>query len=254
MKVGLALSGGGVRGVAHLGIIKALEEEGVEFHRISATSAGAIVGTLYAAGYSVEDILDAVLSIKAFRLIRPALSLKGILDMQVVENFLRKYIKNDDFGALKIPVHITATDVGKGEPVRFSSGPLLKPLCASCCIPVLFDPVQYKGKYYIDGGIMNNLPVEPLVDTCEFIIGSHCNPISNDFDPRNARLVMERALMLAITQNAYRSKAHCNVFFEPKALGVYKVLDISSAQEIFDIGYRHAKEQLKQINLTDELK
>lgn len=253
MKNGLVLSGGGVRGVAHLGILKALEDHEIKIQQISGTSAGSIIGALYAAGHSVDDILKMITDIKAFRLLQPALSWKGFLNMEVVERFLEKYLP-DTFEELHLPLYVTATNLRKGVSESFSKGMLRKAICASSCIPVLFNPVEYQGELYIDGGILNNLPVDPIRDSCDVIIASHSNPIDNDFNPKNARFVMERALMMAITQNVYHRKPLCDVFFEPKGLEPYKVLDISKAKEIYQIGYDYARKKIDAEQLEDKLK
>ncbi|UII25847.1 patatin-like phospholipase family protein [Fulvivirga maritima] len=246
MKVGLVLSGGGARGIAHLGVIKALEEAEINIDFISGSSAGAIVGAMYTYGYQVERILEIVKSIKTFKFLQPALSWTGILKMDVIRKFLELHLK-DDFEHLKKPLYIAATNVNTGKTEYFNKGPLLSAICASSCIPVLFDPVLHNNKLYIDGGILNNLPVEPLEGKCDIIIGSHCNPIDHDFDPKNAKLVMERALMLAITCNAYSRRSACDYFIEPKGLESYKVLDLSNIDAIYKIGYECAKEKIEKI-------
>ncbi|MTI21545.1 patatin [Fulvivirga sp. RKSG066] len=253
MKVGLVLSGGGVRGVAHLGVIKALEENDVTIDCISGSSAGAIVGALYAAGHDVLDILDIITQIKTFRLLQPAMSWKGILTMEVVEKFLEKYLPADDFDDLKIPLYVTATNLRTGKSESFNQGRLRRVICASSCIPVMFNPVVYNGELYIDGGILNNLPVDPIREQCDFIIGSHSNPVDDNFDPRNVRVVMERALMMAITQNVYQRKSSCDFFIEPKGLEPYKVMDLAKATEIYEIGYEYTKQQIEKENLLDHL-
>jgi len=249
MKTGLVLSGGGVRGVAHLGIIKALEEKEIKFDVISGTSAGSIVGALYSYGYSVDEILKVIVEIKAFKLLQPALSWTGLLNMEVVERFLMDYLPIDDFSSLKIPLYIAATNLNSGKTEYFHSGKLRAAICASSCIPVLFNPVKYNENLYIDGGILNNLPVEPVRDQCEVIIGCHSNPVDSDFQPKNAKGVMERALMMAITKNAHQNKSKCDIFIEPDKLAPFKVLDLNKANDIFLIGYEHASKQLEKEDL-----
>lgn len=253
MKAGLVLSGGGARGIAHLGVIKALEEAGITFSAISGTSAGSIIGAFYANGYTPAEILAIIKEIKSFKLLRPALSWKGLLKMDVISKFLEQYFPKDDFSTLKIPLHVTATNLKKGKTDIFSNGPLIGAVCASSCIPVLFDPVLYAGELYIDGGILNNLPYEPLRDTCETVIASHCNPVDHDFDPRNARVVMERALLLAISCNVYSRGRMCDYFIEPKGLEPYKVLDLNSIDELYQIGYTQAVKQIQDLGIIEKL-
>jgi NTE family protein len=245
-RVGLVLSGGGARGIAHLGLIKAMEEREIPIDIISGTSAGSIIGALYASGYSTDDILEMVKSVSTYQLLSPAYSLKGVLKIEVLLKFLRKYIQTNSFEALKIPLVVTATNINRGVTDYFSQGELFTPICASSCIPVLFQPVEWNGHSYIDGGILNNLPVEPLENECDVIIGSHTNPITEDFSPGNARQVMERTLMMAIVCNVHVRKPKCHHFIEPPGLGMYNVLDLKSADVIMERGYAEANRYFDQ--------
>lgn len=252
-KIGLVLSGGGARGIAHLGIIKALEEHGIQFDEISGTSAGAIIGALYASGHSTTDILNILKELKSFRLFQPALSLKGLLNMEVVEKILEKYLPVDDFGSLKIPLTVTATNLRTGKSEHFKEGKLRTALCASSCIPVLFNPVKHNDEQYIDGGILNNLPVDPIRDSSDIIIACHSNPVGDNFEARNAKAVMERALMMAITQNVYNRRELCDIFIEPEGLEPFKVMDMRKASEIFEIGYNYTIRKIESENILGKL-
>ena len=245
MAIGIAISGGGTRGAAHLGVIKALEEAGVTFSAISGTSAGAIVGALYSYGYSIPEILQVLKEIKVYKLIKPALSWKGILKMDTVYKQLEKYLPERSFTALKVPLHIAATNLKTGKTDFFDQGDLVGALCASSCIPVLFDPVSYNGGSYIDGGILCNLPVQPLKNSCRYIIGSHCNPVDEDFTATNARRVLERTMLLAISCNVYNKRSECDIFIEPKGIEKYKVLDLSTIDKVFQLGYEEGVRQIE---------
>src|SRR4051812_29128314 len=131
MKIGLALSGGGARGVAHLGVLKALLEHGIEPAMISGVSAGAIAGSLYAAGYQPDEILEIIISTKMFRFLRPAMSRVGILKMDRTDAIYLKYLTGNSFEALKIPLIVSATNLNRGETVYFDRGELIKPIQAS---------------------------------------------------------------------------------------------------------------------------
>jgi NTE family protein len=251
--IGLALSGGGARGIAHLGVIKALEELNIKINLISGTSAGAIIASLYAYGHTTDDILSILLDIKAFRFLQPAMSTKGLLKMDVMYKLLQKHLPEGTFDSLKIPTYIAATNLRLGETKYFNEGDLISAICASSCIPVLFKPIEIEGELYIDGGILNNLPIEPIREKSDILIASHSNPIDNNCEPKNFRFVMERALMLAITRNVYERKPQCNFFIEPKGLEPFKVLDISKAKEIYKIGYHEALRQIEEQKLLEQL-
>ncbi|MEL7146094.1 MAG: patatin-like phospholipase family protein, partial [Bacteroidota bacterium] len=117
-------------------------------------------------------------------------------------------------------------------------------------IPVVFDPVKIDEKYYIDGGILNNLPVEPVKETCDKVVGIHTNPIGVAEAPINMKMVMERSLMLAINCNIELRKSMCDLFIEPEGLDKYRVFDIKKAKEIYEIGYRYT---INLLNANDRI-
>ena len=145
-KIGLVLSGGGARGISHIGAIKALMEEGIIFDIISGTSAGAFIGALLAHGYSPDDILEIFLKTYFSGYLRFGFSTGGLLRIDRAEEILKKYIPENTFEALKIPLAVTATDINAGEEICFRKGELAKPVLASCCLPGLFKPEEDPGE------------------------------------------------------------------------------------------------------------
>lgn len=241
MKVGLVLSGGGARGVAHLGVIKALEEFGVKVDFIAGTSTGAVVGCLYSYGYKPEEILQMIQATPLFRTLKIAWAWTGLLSLDSLRDLFLKYIPENTFECLKIPVALSVTEIKKGKVEYLSQGELIPAILASSCVPVLFKPVQYLGGIYVDGGIADNLPVKAIRDKCDFIIASHCNFISSGFELKNFRSVMERSLLMAINGNTTISKTLCDVLIEPPDAGKYSAFDLSKTPEIFEIGYEYTK-------------
>jgi NTE family protein len=241
MKTGLVLSGGGARGICHLGVIKALEEFGVKFDYIAGTSAGSIVGALYSYGYSTDEILEAIKGINFFRSLKLAWDWTGLLSFDRLRELLLKFIPEDSFESLKIPLTLALTEIRKGKIEYVSQGELITPVQASCSVPAVFKPVQYRGGVYVDGGILDNLPVKAIHDKCDFIIGSHCNFITNEFDVKNFRSVIERSLLMAINGNTMVSKSLCDVLIEPPDVGRYSGFDLAKATEMFEIGYEYTK-------------
>ncbi|MBL7865117.1 MAG: patatin-like phospholipase family protein [Cyclobacteriaceae bacterium] len=247
MNVGLVLSGGGARGVAHIGVIQALEEFGIKATMISGTSAGSIVGSLYSHGHSPKDMLSIVSQATIFSSVRPSLVSGGLLRMDGLGQLLKKHLP-DDFSKLKRPMTIAATDLKKGEMTYFNSGELVPAILSSCCVPGVFSPISFKGSLFVDGGVMDNLPVRPLHGKCDFIIGSHCNGVSPTFDVTNFLVVVERSLLMAIGANTLHSKNLCDAVIEPAGLDKFSGFDIGKAKEIFDLGYRYTKENLGKLN------
>lgn len=246
MSYAIVLSGGGARGIAHLGVLQALEEAHIKPSAISGTSAGAIVGAFYASGYSPVEILDIIRKTSFFKLLRPALSTSGLLQIDTLGKLFKEYI-TDSFESLQIPLTINATNLDKGESNYFSKGELIRPLLAASCIPAIFKPLQINGSRYVDGGMLNNLPVEPFLNSSHKIIGVHTNPIDNQFEGTNAKSIIERCLLMAISGNTVIRIDKCKHYIEPPLLGKFGGMDISKAEKLFETGYTYTKENI--INL-----
>jgi NTE family protein len=238
--IGIAFSGGGVRGISHLGVLKALNEVGIFPNQVSGSSAGAIVGAMYCQGYCPEEVLKIIIETNYFKLIRPAISWKGLFNLDNLAELLKTYLPVDDFSALKTPLHVAATDIGKGEIVYFNSGRLIEPILASSCIPGMFEPIEYNSRYLVDGGVLNNLPIEPLKDKSDLIIGVNCNHLPELGKVRNVKNLLERAVMMNLNCNVYTRKDACDYFIEAPGLGKYGVFDLNKASELFQAGYQEA--------------
>jgi len=221
-----------------LGMLARFDELGIKCSVISGSSAGAIVGAFYAHGYAPREILNIIVKSKIYHVIRPAIGKSGFLKLNVTEKLLLKYFPENSFEKLNMPLYVTATDVTEGRTVYFSEGALIRPLIASASIPVIFHPVQIGGVKYIDGGILNNLPVEPLIGKCDRIIGVNCNPLGKKVS-LSMRELLQRSMLMAVNNVTYRKKHYCDLFLEPSGLADYSVFDFSREKKIFDIGYNH---------------
>jgi NTE family protein len=250
MKIGLVLSGGGARGLCHLGVTKALEEAGVKFDFMSGTSAGAVIACFYSYGYKPDEILNIIEGTSLLKSLRPAWTLKGLLKLDNLRALILKYLPENTFESLKIPVTVAATDIKKGKIEYFAQGELVDALLSSCCVPAVFNPITFRGSLYVDGGILDNLPVKAIRDKCDRIIGSHCNFITSEFDVKNIRSVVERSLLMAIHGNTMQNKALCNVLIEPPDAGKFSGFDLGKARELFNIGYAYTKQNFSIDQLT----
>lgn len=246
MKIGLVLSGGGVRGVAHIGAIKALEEHGIFPTHISGSSAGAIVGALYAYGYEWKDIFLFFESIEILDIKKYAFGKPGFIDTEKFYPEFNRLIKKDNFNALKKSLSITATDILNGNLKTFNSGELIKPILASAAFPGIFAPVKIGESYYIDGGALNNFPVEPLKSECDVIIGVYVNGYQNVSikDLKHSYNVVERAFKLKSVHEDYAKFKDCDLVVLPKQLDCYGTFEKKHLQKIFRIGYNATKEAL----------
>jgi NTE family protein len=250
-KVGLALSGGGVRAVAHLGVIQALTEYGIKFSHISGTSAGAIAAAFFAEGYAPKEILQMIKDTSLLRLLRPSLGSAGLISILKARYLIKQYIPHNSFQELKIPVTIAAVDLGEGKLVYFTDGELDMAILASCCLPGIFKPIIIDSHMYIDGGILNNFPVEPLIGNCDLIIGSSCNHLPTVTEIKSFGSLIDRAAMISINSTLNTHKILCDVVIEPHWLGGYGIFDTNAAEEIYMIGY---EEGLKTIKGNERLK
>jgi NTE family protein len=247
MKIGLALAGGGARAIAHLGMMQVLVENDITVDRVTGASAGAIAGALFCQGYEPGEILEIVKSTNFLKVVKPALSWKGLLKLESGYDELIKYLPHDRFESLKKPLIVSATDIHKGKVKYFKKGQLIRPILASCSIPVVFDPLVINGKSYMDGGIVDNLPFEPLKKKVDFTIGMHCNPIEKNFRSKNWRGLMERALLLSISNATYFNRKKFDVFWEAPGVGQINVFDFKKADELYRMGYQHAQENIGEL-------
>lgn len=243
MKIGLVLSGGGARGIVHIGVMKALTEMGIAFSVISGASAGAIIGAGHAAGISFDEMTKIFKSFRLFRKLKLSWGGGGIFLMDAIEEIFIKSFPQNSFEALKIPLYVSATSLSAGKAVYFNSGKLSKVLSASSCVPGLFRPVEINNELFVDGGVMDNLPVNILADLCPMIIASNCNPVSGPIRPYGIRKVTERSLLLALHVNTRQAMERCNVLIEPPQLTAYSALDFGKAEKLVEIGYRFVMEK-----------
>ena len=240
----LALSGGGARGIAHLGVLAALDELRLPVGALAGASSGGIACTFYAAGFKPREVLRLLQTTSIPRLTRPVFGPGGLLGLDAVGQLLERHLgANLTFEALSLPLTLVATDLEAGESVYFSSGPLLMPLLASAAVPILYRPIDYQGRRLVDGGLLNNLPVEPLLGLGMPVVGVHCNPINREGRLPSLRRVVERTLQIALSANVAMRKTQCDLLLEPPALCTYRPLDFRKANELFAIGYEHTLEQ-----------
>ncbi|MFZ4523128.1 MAG: patatin-like phospholipase family protein [Bacteroidales bacterium] len=240
------LSGGGCRGFAHLGAVKALQEFGIYPAEISGTSSGAIAGAFLANGFSPDEVRDLFLEKLKLNMLSLNKFKMGLISMKNIRIFLQKNLRYTKFEDLPIPFYATATSFIDGSQYIFRHGNLIDAIIASSSIPVVFPPVIIHGKPYVDGGLSNNLPIEPFEDNKKRIICIHVNPIKSFELAESAFNVMDRAIHLSFREKVNRSSDSCFLFIEPKELDRYGLFDIHKIGEIFDIGYGFTKRLLNR--------
>lgn len=247
-KTGLVLSGGGVRGMAHIGAIQALEEHGIYPDLVSGSSAGAVVGALYCHGYSPAEMKRFFAETPLFHISRFAFGKPGFIDTDKFFKDFLKYFRLDDFSSLKKKLYVTSVDMLNGEKKIFSEGELIRPLLASSAFPGLFSPVCIDDVLYADGGILDNFPIDPIVEDVDYLIGSYVSPLDT-IPAENLKYsvnVLERAIRINYSKRSRRKFDTCDIFFRPAKLVQYGLLDVNKLDVIYQIGYEAACKELQK--------
>ncbi|MFZ4426299.1 MAG: patatin-like phospholipase family protein [Saprospiraceae bacterium] len=249
LKIGLALSGGGARGIAHIGVLQALEENGIYPTALAGASAGAVVGALYAAGLAPSEILDFVKDSKLWRIFRIGLPTDGLARLGYLRERLTGMIRADDFSALEKPLFVSVTNLNLGTPEIRSEGTLLDSILASCSIPLIFKPIELNGQIYVDGGVLNNLPASPLREICDTVIGVNLVPhlVAPSGSLQNALSIAVRTFELSIVANSLPGVRHCDIVLEPCSMRSYHMFQFNKYQEIYAAGYQTATAAIGQI-------
>ncbi|WP_310993258.1 patatin-like phospholipase family protein [Aequorivita marina] len=253
-QIGLVLSGGGARGAAHIGALKAFEEYNIEPTYVSGTSVGAIVGALYAGGVHWSEILNFFKDTSIFHTKRYAFNKPGFLDTEKFYDDLKVFFPRDNFDVLEKNLSITATNVIDGKLKIFNEGQLIKPVIASASFPGVFTPTEINGSYYIDGGILNNFPIEPLQKPCDKIIGVFINGLKKISvkDLKHSFSVADRALKIRAASESISKFSACDLLISPKGLGEYATFGMGNIDAIFELGYVTAIKAIQE--KTDFLK
>ena len=249
-KIGLALSGGGALGFAHIGALQALEEHGVKPDFISGSSMGAIIGAIYCAGYSPAKIIRIIQAEKLYKLdklMSPNLNFKqkGLSSHATLRATLKELIPHDCFDSLEIPFTVCVTNITSGTYEYYYSGKgIVEYVVASASIPGVFDPVVIKNTTYVDGGVLNNLPAEILNQKgCDYIIGVDVLP----FLPVEKKSILDitlwsiRLMQHSNTQNGIK---YCNWLIESNAIEKYNEFEFDKYKEIYQYGYKAMTEYI----------
>jgi NTE family protein len=248
MSIGLALSGGGMKGIAHIGAIKALEENNISPTHISGSSVGAIVGAFYASGYPLEEIVAFFKEVPLFYPTRYAFGKPGIIDpANFYEDFI-KYFPEDNFNALQKKLFISTVDMLNGSMKVFNEGELIRPILASSAFPGLCSPVFVNGSLYADGGILDNFPVAPLMAHCDQIIGVYVSPL-DEIKAENLKYaidVLQRAIRINFSNASSQKFSQCDLLIYPP-LSKFGMFDKNHIDEIFNIGYQTALKKIKEL-------
>jgi len=198
-RIGLALGGGGAKGIAHIGVIKAFEENDIEISYLSGTSIGALVASYYAFGKSVDDIRRISSGLSFTSLIGLSIPKKGIFSTKSIKDMILNDLGDVNIEDADIPLAICTSDIMSGEQVVFRKGSLADAVCASVAVPGIFIPVEINGRTLVDGGITENVPVSPLDRMGAGItVAINLNGITSYQEPKDLIAIMGNAIDIAI--------------------------------------------------------
>lgn len=238
-KIGVALSGGAARGFAHLGALQALEDYGIVPTHVSGASMGAVLGAIYAAGVPVHRIYSFAREQHYLGLYRPSFN-GALFRTTFLEKMLEHLIPHHNtFESLEKRMFVCITNLNTAEYEIASSGALKDKIVASASIPFIFEPSIIDSFTYVDGGLTNNLPVEPLIDSCDYVIGVSVNSTNSKLkqDELKGLGAIHRALTMVVAANENPRKQLCSFYIEIEQAGSLGLLDFSRIEEFYAIGY-----------------
>ncbi len=246
---GLALSGGGARGIAHIGVLKALEENHIVPAAISGTSMGAIVAVAYGLGISYDEMLYLISKeVRPLRIKDINMKKQGLFDLERVRKVFSERTIVDDFKSLKIPIFITVTNLNTGTYEIISKGNFIDYTIASASIPILFTPKKIGDIYYVDGGLTKNMAARVLRPHCDKVIGIHVNHIATINEFKRIKDIASRTYHLAVYNTILDELNYCDYLLDPPSIRKFKVLDFHKAEEIFELGYNEGVKLIQQLN------
>ena len=244
---GLALGGGAVLGAAHIGVLQALDEAGVEITHLSGTSMGALVASLYACGLSGKEIESVAGELRWPDITGFVPSKLGLLSMDRMEATLRRYLGDVRMEDLRAPLALISADIATGEKVVLREGDLATAATASACVPGLFIPVEREGRLLVDGGVLENLPVSPLRDWgVERIVAVDVHMGRRFHRPRNLPERLGNALDMALANAARQRRDQVDVLITPDTSS-WSRSEMDDFPALVREGYRVARENREKI-------
>lgn len=252
-KLGLVLSGGGTKGVAHAGVLKFLEEKNIQPDILACCSAGSIVGALYAAGKSPQEILDFFKSIYFFNWKHFAFNKPGLVSSKIFRVYLEPIFKEMKIGDLDKELRIVATELVSGTQVIFGKEfKVIDAIIASCSVPGVTTPYIIGAELYSDGGVLNNFPADIIKNECGHMIGVFVSPPQEIElkDLNSIKAIVSRSYDLLSYRTELHKFSYCDWFITSKKLAKYGMFERKPEilEEIFEIGYQAADDSYENFS------
>ena len=249
VKIGLALGGGGARGFAHLGAIKAFEENGITFDYIAGTSVGSLVGALYSFGLKSDELIKIGKSLNKKDIRK---SRFGFMPSSTegLQNLIKNVLGDITFADLKIPFCAVAVDIKSGKEVDIKQGNLAKAIAGSCAVPGIFNFVEFEKYRLLDGGLQNNIPTDVVKEMgADFVVSVDCNP-GRGYGTDSVKFldVMKASLRILMKTNALKGRIMSDVLIEPDTRR-FRSSKLEGADEMIKEGYEAALKQIENIKL-----
>jgi NTE family protein len=245
-QIRLVLSGGGARGFAHIGVLKSLNEHGFYPESISGTSMGAIIGMLYAAGMAPNDIIDQIEKLKFYKLLTSFGKIRK-RSLHILYPIIKKAIGINRFDQLNIPLYIAVTNVNYGKAEIISKGDCIHAALASASIPIIFRSYSNNKMNYVDGGLLNNFPIDPFLNSKGPIVGCDVNYLGYSENISGLMTYVERNIRMALFQNVRIRERYCDYLLEPEKTGNYTSFDFKNSRKLFDIGMDFTNQHIQSL-------
>ena len=246
--IGVALGGGFARGIAHIGVLKVLEEEDIPVRMIAGTSVGAIMGAAYCSGLTIAELEELAHKVRFTTFARWTLSRYGFASNDRMVAFLKQTLKVQTFEELRIPLGVTATDFNTGKGAVFTSGSIIDPVRASCAYPGMFLPVEIRGSWLVDGMLSYPVPTLPLREMgAERVLAVHLKgQWSKTSVPRHYFDVIGQSFAIAQEMMSKEWKSAADVVIEPDVAG-FDYDDFKRADELIHVGERAMRSALPEV-------
>lgn len=245
-KLGVALSGGGARGLAEAGALKAIEEAGLKPDIVAGVSAGSIVAVLYAAGVRPQRILDMFTDVKVSDFTELTWGKGGIIRIDKFIRYITRALgHNKMIEDLRMPCYIGVTNMDQGIAEEFHTGEIGPRIMASCSIPVVMPPVSIDGVNYSDGGVLRNLPAWTIRDKCQRLIGINVSPVAHgDYSPSSIFDMAMRTYSLMAKSNQHLDMEMCDLSIVTQEITQYNVFNLKEVNKMFNAGYSQTRKAL----------